>query len=104
MASMHPHELPRRLSRAAPSKTLLVVIDGLGGLPLTPDGLTELGSAATPHLYAAASEGVGGMSIPVLPGLAADCATAHLALFGYNPLEYTLGRGTSEALGLDFPL
>jgi 2,3-bisphosphoglycerate-independent phosphoglycerate mutase len=101
---MNLHEIPMRLRQPAASKILMVVVDGLGGLPLTPDGPTELEAAATPHLDAAAGEGQGGMSIPVLPGLTPDCATGHLALFGYDPLQYPVSRGLSEALGLDFPL
>ena len=101
---MNPYEILRQLRRPAASKILMLVIDGLGGLPLTGDGTTELESAVTPHLDAAAVEGVGGMSIPVLPGLTPDCATGHLALFGYDPLEHPVSRGLTEALGLDFPL
>lgn len=101
---MNPHEIPRRLRQPAASKILMVVVDGLGGLPLTPGGPTELEAATTPHLDALAAEGMGGLSVPVLPGLTPDCGTGHLALFGYDPLEHPVSRGLSEALGLDYPL
>ena len=98
------HDLTRRLQRSSDSKIVLLVGDGLGGLPLQPGGKTELETAITPNLDAMARRGVTGMSIPVLPGIAPGSGTGHLDLFVYDPLKYDIGRGVLEALGIDFEL
>jgi 2,3-bisphosphoglycerate-independent phosphoglycerate mutase len=82
----------------------MLVADGLGGLPMHPGGLTELETAKTPHLDALASLGVQGASIPVKPGIAPGSGPGHLALFGYDPLQYLIGRGALEATGIGFEL
>src|SRR5260370_32994927 len=96
------HALMRELREEATSKSVLLVADGLGGLPLEPGGKTELESARTANLDACVREGVCGLSIPVFPGITPGSGPGHLALFGYDPLHYRIGRGVLEALGINF--
>ena len=101
---MDIHTLTRELQLDNGSKIVMLVADGLGGLPMQPGGLTELETAKTPHLDALASLGVQGASIPVKPGIAPGSGPGHLALFGYDPLRYLIGRGALEATGIGFEL
>lgn len=99
---MNLHELICDLREANNSRIVLLVADGLGGLPLEPGGKTELEVARTPNLDACARDGVCGLSTPVLPGITPGSGPGHLGLFGYDPLEYRIGRGILEALGINF--
>src|SRR5215470_12427940 len=99
---MDMHQLIRELREENTTKIVLLVADGLGGLPLEPGGKTELESAHTPNLDACVREGTCGLSIPVLPGITPGSGPGHLGLFGYDPLEYRIGRGILEALGINF--
>src|SRR6516165_9796629 len=99
---MKTHELIRELRESNTSKIVLLVADGLGGLPIEPGGKTELESARTPNLDTCAREGICGLSIPVLPGITPGSGPGHLGLFGYDPLRYRIGRGILEALGINF--
>jgi 2,3-bisphosphoglycerate-independent phosphoglycerate mutase len=87
------------LATGAGSTILLVVIDGLGGFADAEHG-TELEEAATPNLDRLAAEGTTGLLEPVGPGITPGSGPGHLALFGYDPLEFRLGRGTLSAAGL----
>ena len=98
------HQLTRTLHVKNGSKIVLLVADGLGGLPQKPGGLTELETARTPNLDALAKIGVQGASIPVLPGISPGSGPGHLGLFGYDPLRYVIGRGALEATGIGFEL
>ncbi|MCC9605263.1 2,3-bisphosphoglycerate-independent phosphoglycerate mutase [Blastopirellula sp. JC732] len=93
-------ELVRSLKAKNDSKIVMYVGDGLGGLPQTPGGPTELEAAKTPNLDALAARGVQGGSIPVKPGIAPGSGPGHLGLFGYDPLKYLIGRGALEATGI----
>jgi 2,3-bisphosphoglycerate-independent phosphoglycerate mutase len=99
---MNIHDLMRELHEPADTKIVLLVADGLGGLPMAPGGKTELETARTPNLDALLREGVCGLSIPVLPGITPGSGPGHLGLFGYDPLQYRIGRGILEALGINF--
>lgn len=101
---MDIHDLTRELQTPNDSKIVMVVADGLGGLPLAPGGKTELETAQTPNLDALARRGVQGSSIPVVPGIAPGSGPGHLGLFGYDPLKYVIGRGALEATGIGFSL
>jgi 2,3-bisphosphoglycerate-independent phosphoglycerate mutase len=94
----------KELARPTPSRIVLLVIDGLGGLPHPETGKTELESADTPNLDQLATEGICGMIDPIAPGITPGSAPGHLALFGYDPLQFTVGRGVVEALGIDLEL
>ncbi len=89
---------------SAHTKIVMIIMDGLGGLPLEPGGKTELESAHTPNLNALASLSSLGLSIPVEPGITVESGPGHLALFGYDPLQYRIGRGVLEAVGLGIEL
>ncbi|HNB54332.1 MAG TPA: hypothetical protein PK530_20465, partial [Anaerolineales bacterium] len=95
-----PYEYLTPLLNNNASKIVLLVMDGLGGLPLERDGLTELETAATPHLDSLAAEGCLGQTIPIRPGVTPGSGPAHLALFGYDPLVYDIGRGVLESVGV----
>lgn len=89
--------IAQEISTKTPSKIILLVMDGLGGLPV--DGKTELEAAHTPHLDQLAALSACGVTDPVFMGITPGSGPAHLSLFGYNPAKYILGRGILEALG-----
>ena len=101
---MDIHDLTRELHTPSGSKIVMLVADGLGGLPLKPGGLTELETAQTPNLDELARRGVQGYSIPVKPGISPGSGPGHLGLFGYDPIKYQIGRGALEATGIGFEL
>ncbi len=98
------HNILRDLIIPNTTKIVMLLLDGLGGLPLEAGGKTELETAKTPFLDALASHSALGLTIPVLPGVTAGSGPGHLAIFGYDPVEYEIGRGAMEALGVDIEL
>jgi len=94
----------KKLSRTSPSKIVLLVIDGVGGLPHPETGKTELESARRPNLNHIARDSLCGLIDPISPGITPGSAPGHLAIFGYNPVKYNIGRGVVEALGIDLEL
>jgi len=96
--------LMRELHQPAETKIVMLVIDGVGGLPREPGGPTELEAAHTPNLDALATEAMCGLSTPIFPGVTPGSGPSHLSLFGYDPLHYDIGRGVLEALGIGFDL
>ncbi|MDP2659530.1 MAG: phosphoglycerate mutase, partial [Dehalococcoidia bacterium] len=100
---MGRRELLAELAIDTPSRIVFLVMDGLGGAP-GPDGRTELEVASAPNLDHLASRSLCGLTDPISPGVTPGSGPSHLALFGYDPLEFDVGRGVLEALGIDFPL
>jgi len=88
----------------AETKIVMLIMDGLGGLPQEPGGRTELETARKPNLNALAEQSALGLTIPVAPGVTPGSGPGHLGIFGYDPIRYEIGRGALEALGVDFEL
>jgi 2,3-bisphosphoglycerate-independent phosphoglycerate mutase len=97
-------EFLKKLIVPAQTKMVMLIMDGLGGLPLEPGGKTELETAHTPNLDKLAALSALGLSQPAGPGITVGSGPGHLAIFGYDPIEYEIGRGALEALGVDFEL
>ena len=92
------------VARGSPSKIILLVVDGLGGLPHPDSRKSELETANTPNMDALAGESACGLTTPVAPGITPGSGPGHMALFGYDPVKYLMGRGVLEALGIDVEL
>lgn len=88
------------LLRPAESKIVLLILDGLGGIPIKLGGPTALEAAHTPNMDRLASEGMLGQATPIRTGITPGSGPAHLALFGYDPLEFEIGRGVLESVGV----
>src|SRR5467141_2564023 len=103
---MNLDALYSELTLKTDAKLALVVLDGLGDLATTAQNeLTPLEAAKTPNLDALVAEGCAqGRMIPVAPGITPGSGPGHLALFGYDPLEFQVGRGVIEALGVGLDL
>ncbi|HOM29429.1 MAG TPA: 2,3-bisphosphoglycerate-independent phosphoglycerate mutase [Deltaproteobacteria bacterium] len=100
---MNQIDLMKELHVQSDKKIVMLVLDGLGGLP-GPSGKTELEEARTPNMDRLCRQAVCGLSTPITPGITPGSGPGHLGLFGYDPLEYTIGRGVLEALGIGLTL
>lgn len=102
---MNLDSLYAELTLQAEAKLALIVLDGLGDLATREQNyLTPLEAASTPNLDALSKEAAQGRMIPVAPGITPGSGPGHLGLFGYDPLEFQVGRGVIEALGLGLEL
>src|SRR5689334_10800961 len=102
---MNLDALYSELTLKTPAKLVLVVLDGLGDIATADrNHLTPLEAAATPNLDALAKDSAQGRMIPIAPGITPGSGPGHLGLFGYDPLEFQVGRGVIEALGLGLEL
>ena len=98
------YQFLKKLIIPAKTKIVMLIMDGLGGLPLEPGGGTELETARTPNMDALAARSALGFSSPAGPGIAVGSGPGHLAIFGFDPIEHEIGRGALEALGVDLNL
>ena len=92
------------LAKENDTKIVLLVMDGVGGIPNNEHGETELEAAFTPHLDKLAEESMCGLQIPVGNGITPGSGPGHLGVFGYDPLHYQVGRGVLAAGGINFEL
>jgi 2,3-bisphosphoglycerate-independent phosphoglycerate mutase len=99
---MISEELMKSISAKNQAKMFMLVIDGLGGFPL--HGKTELEQCHIPNLDKLASQSICGLVDPISPGITPGSGPSHLALFGYDPIKYQIGRGVLEALGIGMQL
>ncbi len=95
-------DLMKSLAIKNDKKIIFLVIDGLGGAAHPQYGKTELEVALHPNLDRIAKESLCGLAIPVDYGITPGSGPGHLALFGYDPVRYLIGRGVLEVLGLGF--
>jgi 2,3-bisphosphoglycerate-independent phosphoglycerate mutase len=94
----------RGLITPAETKIVMLILDGLGGLPMEVGGKTELETARISNLDALAGRSALGLLEPAGPGITVESGPGHLALFGYDPFQYTIGRGVLEAIGVGIDL
>jgi len=97
-------ELAKRLQKPNTTKIVLCILDGLGGLPRHETLRSELEKADVPNLDRLAARSEVGLTVPVGTGITPGSGPGHLALFGYDPYRFDIGRGVLEAVGIDFDL
>ncbi|MBA4150022.1 MAG: 2,3-bisphosphoglycerate-independent phosphoglycerate mutase [Verrucomicrobia bacterium] len=102
---MNIDSLYSELTLDTKAKMVMIVLDGIGDIATREQKyLTPLEAAKTPNLDALAKDSAQGRMIPVAPGITPGSGPGHLGLFGYDPLEFQVGRGVIEALGLGIEL
>jgi 2,3-bisphosphoglycerate-independent phosphoglycerate mutase len=99
---MNKEEMLHSIAVQTESRLVMVIIDGLGGLPIR--GRTELETAKIPNLNRLVSKAICGLIDPISYGITPGSGPSHLALFGYDPFQYEIGRGVMEALGIGLKL
>lgn len=92
------------LAKENNTKIVLLIMDGVGGIPHNEKNQTELEEAFTPHLDKLSEESICGLQLPVGNGITPGSGPGHLGVFGYNPLKYLVGRGVLAAGGINFEL
>lgn len=97
---MADFKLTSDLKQKNSKKIVMLILDGLGGLPVPPHGLTALEKANTPNMNKLADEGALGQIVTVRPGVTPGSGPAHLSLFGYDPVKYEVGRGVLSSTGI----
>lgn len=98
------YRILRDLALEEGGKIIYLILDGLGGLRMEGWQGTELQVAQTPNLDRLASQSICGLLDPIWPGITPGSGPAHLAIFGYDPLRFEVGRGVLAALGIGFQL
>lgn len=101
---MDYQEMVKDLAYVTDTKIVMLIMDGLGGLQMENGGKTELETAKTPNMDKLAASSSCGLLDPIYPGITPGSGPGHLALFGYDPVKWNMGRGVLEALGINFPL
>jgi 2,3-bisphosphoglycerate-independent phosphoglycerate mutase len=82
-------------------KLIYIAIDGMGDLPIPELGnRTPLEAATTPNMNFLANNGKTGLMYTVRRGVAPESDVAVISLLGYDPFEYSTGRGIIEAVGV----
>jgi 2,3-bisphosphoglycerate-independent phosphoglycerate mutase len=101
---MSVQEIIAGLTQKTESKIVMLVMDGLGGLPRPGSDMTELEAAFTPNMDKLANRSMVGLMNPVGLGISPGSGPGHLGLFGYDPIEKLIGRGVLEAVGIGLQL
>ncbi len=102
---MNLDTLYSELTLKTKTKLVLLVLDGLGDIATKDHNYTTpLEAATTPILDMITQDAAQGRMTPVAPGITPGSGPGQLALFGYDPLEFQVGRGVIEALGLGIGL
>jgi 2,3-bisphosphoglycerate-independent phosphoglycerate mutase len=96
--------LIQSIAKENDTKIVLLIMDGVGGIPNNEKNQTELEAAFTPHLDKLAEGSICGLQLPVGNGITPGSGPGHLGVFGYSPLQYQVGRGVLAAGGINFEL